>query len=101
MRPGNLRRALNLAFKRTPRGPVRRVLLYETEGCGLCAETFRQLSRVALDLPIEITRVDIASDPALSRRYALRVPVVAIAGREMDAAGAGEPALRGFVAAQS
>ena len=74
-------------------------MLYETQGCGLCAETFRQLSRVALDTAIEIVRVDIATDPALFQRYALRVPVVATDGRELDAAGVSESALRAFVAA--
>ena len=98
MRRGNLRRALALAFRRTPRAPLRRVVLYETQGCGLCAEAFRRLSRVALDEPIEIARVDVAADPALLERYALRVPVVATRGRELDAAGASEAALRAFVA---
>jgi len=99
VRRGNLRRALSLAFKRTPHGPLRTVLLYETQGCGLCAETFRQLSRVSLDTAIEIIRVDIATDPGLFQRYALRVPVIATSGRELDAAGVSESALRAFVAA--
>jgi hypothetical protein len=98
MRRGDLRRALSLAFKRTQRGPLRTVLLYETAGCGLCAEAFRRLSRIALDVPIQIERVDISADPAL-RRYALRVPVVATDGRELDAAGVAEVALRAFVTA--
>jgi predicted thioredoxin/glutaredoxin len=100
MRRGNLRRALALAFKRTQRGPLRRVVLYETSDCGLCAEVFRELSRIALDEPIEIERVDIASDVALAR-YVLRVPVVVVDGRELDAAGLGEGALRGFVTGSS
>ena len=99
MRRGNLRRALALAFKRTRRGPLRTVVLYETQGCGLCAETFRELARVALDEAIEIERVDVAADPTLFARYGLRVPVVAIDGREVDAAGIGEAALRRFVTA--
>ena len=99
MRQGNLRRALALAFKRTPRGAPRAVRLYETQGCGLCAETFRELSRLALDVALEIERIDVGADPALFQRYGLRVPVVAVDGREFDAAGAGEDALRAFVTA--
>jgi hypothetical protein len=99
MRRGNLRRALALAFKRTQRAPLRTVVLYETPGCHLCAETFRELARIALDEPLQIERVDVAVDPALFRRYGLRVPVVAVGAREMDAAGAGEAALRAFVTA--
>ncbi len=98
MRRGDLPRALALAFKRTQRGPVRRLVLYETEGCGLCAEVFRLLSRLALEVPIEIVRVDIARDGALFKRYGLRIPVVQVGGRELDAAGVGERRLRGFVA---
>ena len=99
MQRGSLRRALALAFKRTHRGPLRRVVLYEKPGCGLCAETFRSLSRLALEMPIEIVRVDVEREPTLFERYALRIPVVAANGRELDAAGVAEHALRDFVAA--
>lgn len=94
---GNLRRALGLAFRRTPRGPRRRVILYEKDGCGLCAETFRTLTRLALEVPLEIVRVDVARDPALLDRYVLRVPVIGVDGRELDAAGADEASLGRFV----
>lgn len=97
MERGNLRRALALAFRRTPRGSPRRVVLYEKADCGLCAETFRALSRLALDLPIEIIRVDIERDERLQDRYALRIPVLEVEGRELDAAGAVERELREFV----
>ena len=101
MRRGNLRRALSLAFRRTPRGPARRVVVYETPGCGLCAETFCILARVALDSAIEIERVDVAANPDLFRRYGLRVPVIAVDGRELDAAGVGEAGLRAFLTGPS
>lgn len=97
MQRGNLRRALALAFRRTQRGSPRRVVLYETAECGLCAETFRALSRLALDLPIEIIRVDIEGDDRLRDRYALRLPVLEVDGRELDAAGVGEGKLREFI----
>ena len=94
-----LRRALALAFKRTHRGPLRRVVLYEKDDCGLCREAFRALSRLALELPIEIVRVDIARDPATFDRFALRVPVVEVDGRSLDAGGVGEKELRRFLSA--
>lgn len=99
MRRGNLHRALALAFRRTPRGPLGRVVLYEKEGCGLCRETFRALSRLALEIPLEVVRIDVERDPALLDRYALRLPVVEAGGRELDAAGVDEAGLRRFLEA--
>ena len=61
--------------------------LLEKPDCGLCAEAHRALRRVALDIPLEIERVDITADAALFDRYALRIPVVLFDGREIDAAG--------------
>lgn len=97
MQRGNLRRALALTFKRTHRGPLRRVVLYEKQECGLCAAVFRALSRLALEHAIEIARVDIERDPALRDRYALRIPVVGVDGRELDAAGLDDDTLAAFV----
>jgi glutaredoxin len=70
------------------------VVLYEKPDCGLCAEAFRALTRLALDVPIEIVRVDVERDEALRDRYALRVPVVIIDEREIDVAGMSERDLR-------
>jgi glutaredoxin-like protein DUF836 len=90
---GNLRRGLALVRRRTPRGEPLRVRLYEKAGCGLCAETYRALTRVRMDVPLEIERVDIERDPALFERYAIRIPVVAVSEREIEAAGLAESAL--------
>ena len=68
--------------------------LYEKDGCGLCAETYRALTRVRMDLPLEIERVDITRDEALFKRYAIRIPVLGSAGDELDAAGLDDAALR-------
>lgn len=94
---GDLRRALALVRRRTHRGPPARVRLFEKPGCGLCAETFRALHRVALDIPIEVERVDITDDPVLFDRYALRIPVVAVGERELDAAGVDDRGLRAWL----
>ena len=94
---GNLRRGLALVRRRTPRGPALAVRLYERAGCGLCAETYRVLTRIRMETPLAIERVDIERDAALTDRYALRIPVVAAGERELDAAGLEEAAIRRFL----
>ena len=84
---GDLRRALALVRRRTHRGPPRRVRLYEKPDCGLCAEAYRALRRVSLDIPLDIERVDVTRDVALFDRYGLRIPVLAEGERELDLAG--------------
>ena len=91
---GNLRRGLALVRKRTPHGPPLHVRLYEKAGCGLCAETYRALTRVRMNVPLEIERVDIERDPALFERYAITIPVIVAGGRELEAAGLDDAALK-------
>lgn len=98
---GNLRRGLALVRRRTPRGPALQVRLYERAGCHLCLETHRALRRAALDLPLEIARIDIDADEALIRRYTLRVPVIAAGTDELDAAGLDDAVLGRWLAARS
>src|SRR2546430_14700486 len=89
---GDIRRALALVRRRTHRGPPLGARLLEKSDCGLCAEAYRALRRVALDVPLQIERVDITEDPALFDRYALRIPVVVVGDRELDAAGGADRA---------
>ena len=96
---GDLRRALALVRRRTHREPPRRVRLLEKPECGLCAEAYRALRRVALDVPLDVERVDISADPALFDRYALRIPVVTMGERELDAAGIDDRAIRAWLRA--
>ena len=91
---GDLRRALALVRRRTHRGAPLNVRLLEKPDCGLCGEAYRALRRAALDVPLEIERVDITEDPAAFDRYALRIPVVVVGERELDAAGVDDRALR-------
>jgi hypothetical protein len=49
---------------------------------------------VALDIPVDVDRVDIAKDPLLFDRYALRIPVLTMGERELDAAGLDDRAIR-------
>ncbi|TMC42072.1 MAG: glutaredoxin family protein [Chloroflexi bacterium] len=96
---GDLRRALALVRRRTHRGPPAHVRLLERPDCGLCAEAYRALRRVSLDVPLDVERIDITSDPALFDRYALRIPVVTMGERELDAAGLDDRALRAWLRA--
>jgi len=96
---GDLRRALALVRRRTHSGPPARVQLLEKPDCGLCAEVYRALRRVSLDMPLEVERVDITKDAALFDRYALRIPVVRMGERDLDAAGLDDPAIRAWLRA--
>jgi hypothetical protein len=96
---GDLRRALALVRRRTHRDAPRKVRLLEKPDCALCAEAYRALRRVALDVPVDVDRVDITKDPALFNRYALRIPVVTMGERELDAAGVDDRAIRAWLRA--
>jgi hypothetical protein len=96
---GDLRRALALVRRRTHRDPPLGVRLLEKPECGLCAEAYRALRRVALDVPLEVDRVDITKDPALFDRYALRIPVLTMGERELDAAGVDDRAILAWLRA--
>lgn len=91
---GDLKRGLALVRKRTPRGPALHVVLYEKAGCGLCAETYRELARIRMDVPLEIERVDIEAQRQHFDRYAIRIPVLRVRDEELDAAGLDGAALR-------
>jgi hypothetical protein len=96
---GDLRRALALVRRRTHRGPAVRLRFLEKPDCGLCAETYRALRRVALDVPLDVERVDITEDAALFDRYALRIPVITLGERELDAAGVDDRVIRAWLRA--
>lgn len=98
---GNLRRALTLARLRTHRGEPLAVTLYERAGCHLCEETHRALRRIGLDRPLEVRRMDIAADPALELRYLIRIPVLAVGPRELDAAGLTDGELAAWLSAEA
>jgi glutaredoxin len=94
---GDLRRALALVRRRTHRGAPLPVRLMEKPECGLCAEAYRALHRIGLEMPLEVDRVDITEDASLFDRYALRIPVVVVGERELDAAGLDDRALRAWL----
>jgi glutaredoxin len=60
------------------------VTLYTRAGCHLCEEAERVLrAERAAATPFHLELVDVDRDPALQRRYGVRVPVVAVDGVEL------------------
>lgn len=57
------------------------ILLYTKEGCSLCEEARRMLSRLGRRYSMRVTEVDIASDEALLQRYRDTIPVIEVDGR--------------------
>ena len=95
---GNIRRGLALVRLRTHHAPPLPVTLYERAGCHLCEETHRALRRIGLDRPLAIERVDITTDPVLELRYVVRIPVVRVGDRELDAAGLADREIAAWLA---
>lgn len=60
-----------------------RLVLYTRAGCHLCTEMLAEARPIADRHGIGIESVDIDGDPALARRYHVRIPVLAIDGEEI------------------
>lgn len=73
--------------------PRLQVTLYGNANCGLCAQAEAILERLSRLLSLEISVVEIDSDPELQRRYAFDIPVVIANGREVARAPIYETAL--------
>lgn len=58
------------------------VTLYTRVGCHLCEQAESVLRAAREDRPFQLDLVDVDRDPDLTRRYGVRVPVVAINGVE-------------------
>lgn len=68
----------------TPRVPaVPTVTLYGKPGCHLCDDARAEIERIRSQSPFELVQVDITLDPTLNRRYAERIPVLALDGEEL------------------
>ncbi len=67
------------------------VVMYGKEGCHLCEAVEAQI-RAAKEIGMDLTVADIDKDPALHDRYWLRIPVVAVKGREVFEAKMMDPA---------
>ncbi len=66
---------------RRQRGAPPVVVLYTRAGCGLCERAGRLARREAGRS--EFRTVDVDTDPALTRRYGVRVPVITVDGVEV------------------
>lgn len=58
------------------------ITVFTREGCHLCEEAIAVVQRVARGRA-HVELVDIDADPQLAARYTVRVPVVALDGREI------------------
>jgi glutaredoxin len=61
---------------------TRTVTVYTRAGCKLCREAERIVAEVAHGLAA-VELVDIDADPSITEQYTIRVPVVAVDGREL------------------
>jgi glutaredoxin len=60
-----------------------RVTLYTRVGCHLCEAAERVLREEQAGAGFVLDLVDVDRDPALTRRYGVRVPVVALDGEDL------------------
>ncbi len=63
--------------------PTPRLRLMTRAGCHLCEEAERVLRAERAATPFRLELVDVDADPELTRRYGVRVPVVALDGEEL------------------
>ena len=58
------------------------ITVYGRENCHLCALAKTRVERAsdAADVPVDITEIDVDSDPELAAEYGERVPVVFVDG---------------------
>ncbi len=59
------------------------VTLYGKPGCHLCDDARGVVQAARADGHFELREVDVSLDPALHRRYGVRIPVVAVDGDEV------------------
>ncbi|MBA2295159.1 MAG: glutaredoxin family protein [Actinobacteria bacterium] len=71
-----------------------RVVVYSAPGCHLCEPALEIVRAVCGS---DFALVDITSDPALERRYRLRIPVVEVDGTERFRYEVDEAELRALV----
>lgn len=61
---------------------MRRVVLFQRPGCGLCEEARVVLLAERARTPFDLEEVDISGDDDLELAYGIRIPVVTIDGEE-------------------
>ncbi|MEX0992477.1 MAG: glutaredoxin family protein [Solirubrobacterales bacterium] len=55
-----------------------RLTLYTRPDCCLCDEALEVIERVRIEIPFELRKLDISSDPVLVERYGELLPVLLI-----------------------
>ena len=71
-----------------------RLTIYSKPGCHLCDEMKAVVRGVIAERPITLEEVDISTDPVLSERYGLQIPVLLIDGRKVAKYRVSEAELR-------
>jgi len=66
---------------RAPAGRPLPLLLHTRRDCHLCDVMKAEIREVSRRIPVELTEVDIDTDPELVERYGRSIPVLSIAGR--------------------
>ena len=61
----------------------RALVLYSRPGCHLCDVMLGELQPLLQEHGLKVRVVDISTDPALMRRFALKIPVLALDGEPL------------------
>jgi hypothetical protein len=61
---------------------MRRLTLYSKPGCHLCDDMKEVIDAVGARVPLTLEVVDISTDPELTARYGLEIPVLLVDGRK-------------------
>ena len=73
------------------------VNFYTRPVCPLCDKAKMQLLELANEFPLEIHEIDIYQDDDLLEKYQLMIPVIEIAGEEVDYGMVSKEAVRFFL----
>lgn len=83
---------------RAPDHPGARVLLLSRPGCHLCDDARAVVARVAADVAVRWSEVDITTDDELLRTWWEKIPVTIVDGRPHDFWHVSEERLRAALA---
>lgn len=75
-----------------------RVTIYSRPGCHLCEEMKATVESIARSIPLALEEIDISSDPTLTARYQLEIPVLFVGGRKAAKYRISETSLRRVLA---
>ncbi|RXJ01744.1 glutaredoxin family protein [Anaerobacillus alkaliphilus] len=78
-----------------------KVTYYSKENCSLCDKGLLVLEQINKDFPLTIEVVDIYKDDDLLMKYQIMIPVVEIAGEEVDYGILSEAKIRDFLEKKS